>query len=76
MTDPRNLEAVRALLQRRRHELIGQYQAAGVGIGRENDVYVIVVYLKSARQRPAEGRDLEGVPLKFEVTGRFTTQSA
>lgn len=74
MTDPKDLEAVRALLDRHRKELMEQYQAEGVGVGRDRKGYVIVVYLTSARQRPARPVHLEGVPLKFEVTGPFTTQ--
>lgn len=75
MADPRDLESVRELLQRRRMDVLRDYAAEGVGIGRGGDGYAIVVYLRSAEQRPAEARSLEGVPLKFEVTGPFTTQT-
>jgi hypothetical protein len=76
MTDPKNLETVRALLNRSRKDLMERHQAEGVGIGRQGDEYVIVVYLRSATQRPKKPESLEGVPLKFEVTGPFTTQTS
>jgi hypothetical protein len=72
MSDPEDLRAVQALLERRRDELIARYDAAGVGIGREGGDYVIVVYLKSEKHRPREEVALEGVQLKFMVTGPFT----
>lgn len=76
MTDPKNLESVRALLNRSRKDLMERHHAEGVGIGRQGDEYVIVVYLRTAAQRPKEPESLEGVPLKFEVTGPFTTQTS
>jgi hypothetical protein len=73
MVDPRDLEAVRALLARNRTALMEQYKAAGVGVGKHGKGYAIVVYLNSAKDRPARDITLEGVPLKFEVTGPFRT---
>jgi hypothetical protein len=75
MTDAGDLQAVRALLSAHREELMRRYKAHGVGVGREGETYVIVVYLDSAAQRPDGDVKLEGVPLKFEVTGPFTTQT-
>lgn len=72
MTDPSNLEEVRALFARHRREIIERYEAHGAGVGRQGDGYAIVVYLDSADQQPQEPVTLEGVPLKFEVTGPFT----
>ena len=73
MIDPRDLDAVRALLERSRTALMEQYQAAGVGVGKHAKGYAIVVYLSSATHRPVRETTLEGVPLKFEVTGPFRT---
>jgi len=69
MADPKNLEDVRALFARRKNELIAKYHACGAGVGR-NDAgdYAIVIYLESAREG-SEPVWIEGVPLKFEVTG-------
>lgn len=75
MVDPRDLTAVRALLAHNRSTLMEQYKAAGVGVGKHGDGYAIVVYLDSAKQHPARDITLEGVPLKFEVTGPFKTVS-
>ncbi len=75
MTDPLILEALRALLDRNRAELIAQYDAAGVGIGREGTEHVIVIYLLSEGHHPPAGATLEGVPLKFVVTGPFTNRN-
>lgn len=73
MVDPRDLNAVRALLERSKTALMKKYEAAGVGVGKHGNGYAIVVYLGSAKHRPARETTLEGVPLKFEVTGPFRT---
>lgn len=72
MIDCPDIDTVRAVLERSRPELIARYDAAGVGIGREGEGCVIVVYLKSDRHQPPGETALEGVPLKFVVTGPFT----
>lgn len=74
LADPANLESVRELLHRKREELIRRYGAVGVAIGKPrltDSSYVIVVYLPSRSNLPAAPQSVEGVPLKFEVTGRF-----
>ena len=73
MADPNELEEVRAVFALHREDLIKRYRAHGAGIGREGKSYVIVVYLDSEDDRPAEPTRIEGVPLKCEVTGRFRT---
>lgn len=45
-----------------------------MGIGKHNlsdASYVFVVYLASAADRPAHAGPIEGIPLKFVVTGTF-----
>ena len=75
MTDPSDLESVRALLGRNREKLMAQYRAHGVGVGRADERYGIVIYLDAPEDNPGEAVTLDGVPLKFEVTGPFTTQT-
>jgi hypothetical protein len=69
-----SLERVREVLARHRAELVSRYHAAGAGIGRdtpESPQYVIVVYLESHRDLPAGDVAVEGVRVKFVVTGQF-----
>jgi hypothetical protein len=78
MADRKNLEDVRELLGRSKRELMQRYQAQGVGIGKQSpddDGYVIVLYMESQRNVPAEPAEVEGIPLKFEVTGPIRLQS-
>jgi len=78
MADPLDLESVRALVRERGQEIIEKYSAEGIGIGRAtpgDPSYVIVVYLISERREIHEPIDFEGIPLKFEVTGKFRTQT-
>lgn len=73
MADPSDLYDVRRVLSERRDELLSRFEAHGIGIGRGDSGYVIVIYLDSPEDRPADAPDVEGVPLKFEVTGPFST---
>jgi hypothetical protein len=78
MADKKNLEDVRELLGRTKQELMQRYRAQGVGIGKQSpsdDHYVIVLYMESKRNIPAEPVEIEGIPLKFEVTGPIRLQS-
>lgn len=72
MDNSPDIGAVRAVLERNKLELIARYDAAGVGIGREGDDTVIVIYLKTEQPPPLGEIAVEGVPLKFVVTGPFT----
>lgn len=73
MADPTVLEEVRAVFRRNRSEIIARFRAHGAGVGREGETYAIVVYLDSEDDRPTRQVEIESVPLKFEVTGRFKT---
>lgn len=78
MADRKNLEDVREMLGRNKRELMQRYQAQGVGIGKQSpgdDSYVIVLYMESKRSIPAEPVEVEGIPLKFEVTGPIRLQT-
>ena len=71
MADPANLDDVRQLHAARKAELIRQYRAEGAGIGKDERGYVIVIYLAASDFVPREPVNIEGVPLRFEVTGKF-----
>jgi hypothetical protein len=74
MADPTRLEAVRDVLERHREDILRAFRATGVAIGKQDlkdASYVLVVYLASAADRPAHAEPIEGVPLKFVVTGTF-----
>jgi len=74
MANAGDLDFVRKVLGRHREEILKSYDAAGVGIGaaegREGQ-YAIVVYLKSADKRPNTPVLIEGISLRFVVTGEF-----
>lgn len=65
---------MRAVKRAREQALIAQYGAVGLGIGKQDDRYVLVVYLPAAREDLAAPVFVDGVRLKFEVTGRFGVQ--
>jgi hypothetical protein len=74
-----DLASVRQVLQKHREQVIRDYHAVGVGVGAKNGSsgeYAIVVYLKSERDFPSQPVTLDGVSLKFVVTGEFRAHSA
>jgi hypothetical protein len=73
MADPLDLQAVRSVLASRKDELISRYRAEGAGVGKEESGtgYAIVVYVATSELVPEEHVEVEGIPLRFEVTGRF-----
>ena len=75
MADPCVLEEVRAVLEARKEELIRTYDAEGVGIGgnTSGEGYVFVVYLAKHELRPEVS--IDGIPVRFEVTGSFRASS-
>ena len=75
MADPKNLESVREYFRTHKDEIIRKYHAEGAGVGKSgDDRYLIVVYLKNKQDMPSEPVELDGIPLKFEVTGGFKKQ--
>jgi uncharacterized protein (DUF111 family) len=71
---PTDLETARAVLQKHKQEILAKYRAVGVGIGKDDPAspnHVIVVYLKTAENKPREKVEVDGVLLKFEVTGEI-----
>jgi len=73
MTDqPISVEAVRRVLATRREEIVQRFHAIGTGIGRNGSDHIITVYLKNERDRPREEVVVDGVSLKFEVTGEIS----
>jgi hypothetical protein len=71
MADPKDLESVRTLFAAHKDEILRRYGAVGGGIGRNENEYVITVYLRSKNDSPAEPVSIEGVRVRFEVTGEF-----
>jgi hypothetical protein len=75
MVNPKDLESVRAYLQANKETIIQNYKASGAGVGKQNlidDSYVIVVYLQDNKNLPQEQVIVDGIPLKFVVTGLFS----
>lgn len=66
-------DEVRSVLASTKDELIGRYRAEGAGVGKDEsgESYAIVVYLATSELLPPEHVEVEGIPLRFEVTGRF-----
>ena len=78
MKEVKGLEEIREILARKKQIIMKSFGAVGIGIGKEqmqDDHYVIVVYLESAEAIPREAKLIEGVPIKFKVTGRIHLQS-
>ncbi len=78
MHDPTDLETVKNYLQENKDRLIELYDASGLGVGREENGsgrYQIVIYLKDKKKMPLDIILLDGIPLKFEVTGQFNLQT-
>ena len=77
MVDPRDLASVRTYLKEHKADLMQTYHANGIAIGKMNptdDSYVIVIYLNDKKQKPTESINVDGIPLKFEITGPFVLQ--
>jgi hypothetical protein len=63
----------RKVLRRHRDDLVRTYGALGAGLGMDGGDYVIVLYLETPRAVP-EDASVDGVPLRFVVTGQIETQ--
>lgn len=73
----KGLEVVREIFNRNKTDLLGQFNALGAGIGKiepTDESYVITIYLADEDSIPKESIDIEGIPLKFVVSGRFRKQ--
>lgn len=69
MTDE---QTAREVLARHRDSILTAYEGAvGVGVGAADGGAAIVVFLADARNVPEGPVDVEGVPVRFEVTGEF-----
>jgi len=72
--DQQRLADAREALERHREELMRTYGAVGAGVGAgARDGYAIVLYLAEPRPVPDDA-SVDGVPLRFEVTGRPRAQ--
>lgn len=73
--DQQRLAHARGTLERHREKLMRTYGAVGAGVGAgARDGYAIVLYLPEPRPLPDDA-SVDGVPLRFEVTGRPRTQA-
>lgn len=71
------LEEVREVLARRKRELIDRFNAEGAAIGKadpKDSSYVITIYIADPSSIPDGSFEVEGIPLKFVVSGRFRAQ--
>ncbi|MET8091277.1 hypothetical protein [Micromonospora sp. NPDC005220] len=73
MAEPGSLEAVRAVLAAHRADLTRRYAAVGTGIGRPDPSgpYVITIYVTDPASVPVTSESVDGVPLRFVLTGPF-----
>jgi hypothetical protein len=77
MSEPSDLEHVRAVLDTHRQDLLVAPHVVGVGIGKEEpsgSSYVIAVYLNSPEGRSSGPVSIEGVPVRYVVTGPLEPQ--
>ncbi len=73
--DQQRLANAREALERHREKLMRAYGAVGAGVGAGvGDGYAIVLYLPKPRPVPDDA-SVDGVPLRFEVTGRPRAQA-
>ena len=74
MVNNKSLNEVRDYLKVHKEDIINEYKASGVGIGKsdlQDDCYVIVVYLDNQKLQPEQPVIKNGIELKFEITGPF-----
>ena len=73
--DQAQLAYAREALERHREKLMRTYGAVGAGVGAgASGGYAIVLYLAEPQPVPDDA-SVDGVPIRFEVTGRPTTQA-
>ena len=78
MVDTKNLQDVLHYFQAHKEEIINTYHAVGAGVGKaslSDEDYVIVVYLADKQHLPKELVISDNIPLKFEITGLFTSHT-
>ena len=76
--NPNSLEDVRELLNIRKDDIIRKYRAEGVGIGKltpQVESYAIVVYIAHKGLKPKREIVIDGISLRFEITGKFRPHS-
>ena len=76
MPKSNTLDDVRRVNASYRDRIVRTYNAIGTGIGRVDGQYVITVYIRNIQQRPTKEVLIEGVPLRFEVTGEITPHTS
>ncbi|MGC4747106.1 hypothetical protein ACLQ28_15820 [Micromonospora sp. DT201] len=73
MAEPNSLDAVRAVLATHRADLTRRFAAVGTGIGRPDPAgpYVITVYVTDPVLVALTSERVDGVALRFVLTGPF-----
>lgn len=74
MVNDKELSSVQQYLETHKKEIISDYQAEGVAIGKMNpkdEAYIIVVYLRDKQSLPECAVKRDGISFKFEVTGQY-----
>ncbi|GAA2184185.1 hypothetical protein [Micromonospora lupini] len=73
MAEPGSLDNVRAVLAAHRTDLTRRYAAVGTGIGRPDPSgpYVITVYVTEPALVARTDESVDGVALRFVLTGPF-----
>ena len=74
MADRIELDRVRKAMVLNRQILLEKYGAIGIGIGKsdsKNVNYNIVVFVESRDKIPQKNISIEGIPVKFKVTGKI-----
>lgn len=74
MTDPADLQAVRAYFALHKDALIQQAGAHGAGVGRSQrnpNAYAIVMYVKAAPTGQPPAPVVDGIPIEFVITDGF-----
>ena len=74
MVNSKDLDSVRKYLNEHKKEIMNEYDAEGVAIGKmdlKDEAYVIVVYLADRESLPEQRVIMDGISFKFEVTGKF-----
>jgi hypothetical protein len=68
-----NLENVKLLFHQDKDEIIKTYSATGAGIGKDDERYVIVVYINRYME-PGPQKYWKTIPLKFKYIGEILLQ--
>lgn len=69
-----NMEEIRNVFRQDKAEIILKYNASGAGIGKRDEVYVIVVYVNPKTLSKPQDTHWKCIPLVFENIGEVRAQ--